>query len=168
MLAIQLQSLGSPDLMGLSYDGHLAATAATITESVAERVTRIRAKMLSVGIPVAVGTGIFTTLTFAGAFGFARSERVWAPALWLGGVATVAGLVSVAIAAKTAQDVADEAAKASALMSPREVFRTPAPAPITVTEVRASALPAIPAPSAPSATGLVANPVKTALGYYYY
>ena len=84
-------------LMGLSADGQLLTK---VTESVADRVARIRAQMISIGIPAAVGSGAFTTLVFAGAFGLAHTERVWAPALLLGGVATLAGLVSVAMASR--------------------------------------------------------------------
>lgn len=122
MLAIQLNDAG---IMGLGADGQQVVAVAT--EAVADRVRRIRARMVSLGIPVAIGTGVFTTLTFAGAFGLAHSERVWAPAIWLGAVATVAGLVSVAVAAKATEDVAKT---------------TAAPAPVTVTAPAAAPTPA--------------------------
>jgi hypothetical protein len=97
MLALQFHDAS---MMGLSAEGQLVTA---VTESVTDRVTRLRARMIAIGIPTAVGSGIFTTLTFAGAFGLARTERVWAPAFLLGGIATLAGLVSVAVAAKTAE-----------------------------------------------------------------
>ncbi len=129
MLALQLQS---PGMMGLGADGQQVV--AVVTETIAERVRRIRAKMISIGIPAAVGTGALTMLTFAGAFGLARSERVWAPAIWLGAVTTVGALVSVALAAKVADDTAKAAATptttATPATSPTVVATTPAaPAP---------------------------------------
>jgi hypothetical protein len=127
MLALQLQS---PGMMGLGADGQQVV--AVVTETIAERVRRIRAKMISIGIPAAVGTGALTMLTFAGAFGLARSERVWAPAIWLGAVTTVGALVSVALAAKVADDTAKAAATPAtpAAPSPTVVATTPAaPAP---------------------------------------
>jgi hypothetical protein len=99
-----------PAMMGLAADGQLVAQ---ITESIADRIIRIRARLLTIGIPVAVGTGVLTTATFAGAFGLAKTERVWAPALLLGGVVTLAALVSVAVAAKTATAAANDAAAAA-------------------------------------------------------
>jgi hypothetical protein len=101
-------------MMGLGADGQLVTQ---VTESIADRIIRIRARMLTIGIPVAVGTGVLTTATFAGAFGLAKTERVWAPALLLGGVATLAALVSVAVAAKTATAAANDAAAAAALVA---------------------------------------------------
>jgi len=105
MLAIQLQDQES--IMGLNAEGQLMAA---ITETVAERVARIRTRMIAIGIPVAVGSGLVTMLTFAGAFRLARTERVWTPAIWLGTVATVSGLISVTIAAQTAAAVEKETA----------------------------------------------------------
>jgi hypothetical protein len=120
MLALQFNDAG---IMGLSADGQqvVAATSA----AVADRVQRIRARMISLGIPVAVGTGVFTMLTFAGAFGLARSERVWAPAAWLGAVATIAGLVSVAAAAKVTEDAAK--APTATVVAPAPAAVTPVP-----------------------------------------
>lgn len=130
MLALQLRG---PDMMGLGADG---AFHAAVLDSVAERVARIRKRMIAIGVPVAVGSGVVTTLTFAGAFAFARSERVWAPSLWLGGVATLAGLLSTAIAAKT---VAANAAASEA--------STPAPNAVAA-ETAAAEAAAVPAPAA--------------------
>lgn len=96
MLALQ-----HSNFMGLSVDG---AFHAAVTETVAERVARIRNKMIGGGA---------TTLIFAGAFKLAKSEQVWAPSLWLGGVSAVASLLSVALAAKTAADEANEQAAAA-------------------------------------------------------
>lgn len=127
MLALQLQNPRM--MMGLGADGQQVVAAAT--EAVADRVRRIRAKMISIGIPAAVGTGAVTMLTFAGAFGLAKSERVWAPAIWLGAVTTVGALVSVALAAKVADDTAKAAATtpAAPAVSPTVVATTPAPTP---------------------------------------
>jgi len=110
MLALQFQ-----DSWGLAADG---AFHAAVTETVATRLARIRSKLVTVGIPTALIGGGVTTLIFAGAFGLARSERVWAPALWLGGVSAVAGLISVAMAAQTVEKVAVEAAAAPLAPTP--------------------------------------------------
>ena len=108
-------------MMGLGDDGQLVVK---VTESIADRIIRIRARMLTVGIPVAVGTGVLTTVAFAGAFGLAKTERVWAPALLLGSVATLAALVSVAVAAKTATAASD--AVAAALVNAKSAAAAPA------------------------------------------
>ena len=105
-------------IMGLAADG----TAAVVTATVADRVHRIRAKMLSIGIPAAVGSGVVTMLTFAGAFGLARTERGWTPAIWLGAATTLGALISVAIAVKAAENVTSEATSAAT---------TPEPVPVT-------------------------------------
>ena len=130
MLTMQLHDAGSssyPTLMGLSAEGQLVQH---ITESIAERVVRIRARMLAVGISAAVGTGLFTTLTFAGAFHLARTERVWAPAFLLGGVGTMAALVSVALAAKAVADAEASAAAATTTVTTTALPALPAPLPI--------------------------------------
>jgi len=112
-------------MFGLAQDGSLmqaqAQAQATITQTVAERVAAIRQKMVAVGIPVAVGSGVVTMLTFAGAFGLARTERVWMPAIWLGALTTIGGLIAVATAAKTSEDVAKQ----------QEAATTPVPTPVT-------------------------------------
>lgn len=113
MLALQLR--GPDSMMGLAYDGTFQAA---VAETVAERVARIRAKMVSVGIPASFATGIFTTLTFAGAFGLARTERVWLPSLLLGGVATLAALASTAVAATSVNAAAAPAATTTASTAP--------------------------------------------------
>jgi hypothetical protein len=97
-------------IMGLAADG----TAAAVTATVADRVAAIRAKMLTIGIPAAVGSGVVTMLTFAGAFGLARTERVWTPAIWLGAATAIGGLISVALAAKAASDVTSEPSETTA------------------------------------------------------
>ena len=117
MLALQYNGHGS--MMGLGVYGmplrDAAATANAVEQSIATRVAAIRAKMITLGIPLAVGTGAVTMLGFAGAFGLARTERVWAPAIWLGALATIGGLISVAMAAKVSSDAAaDQAAAAAA------------------------------------------------------
>lgn len=113
---------------GLGMFGADPSVTQQVTQSIAERVAAIRAKMISLGIPIAVGTGAVTTLAFAGAFGLAHSERVWAPSIWLGAVATVAGLVSVAMAAKVASDTATQQAAAQQAATPAPVV-TPAQPP---------------------------------------
>lgn len=109
MLALQLQN---PGIMGLSAEGQQVV--ASTTAAVAERVQRIRSKLISVGIPAAFIGGGVTTLVFAGAFGLARSERVWAPAIWLGAISTVGSLIATAIAAKAVNDVATQQAQTAA------------------------------------------------------
>lgn len=102
--------------MGLGADGALMQ--ATITQTVAERVQAIRNKMVTLGVPIAVGSGAITMLTFAAAFGLARTERVWAPALWLGAMTTVGGLITAAVAAKTAADEAKKQAETPTTVTP--------------------------------------------------
>ena len=126
MLALQRQH--PRYMMGLGSDGQQLVT--TTTDTIATRVAAIRAKMLTLGIPMAVGSGAVTMLTFAAAFGLARTERVWAPAIWLGAMTTVGALVSVAVAAKVAQDATQ--AMPSAPMTTAAAaapVATPAPTP---------------------------------------
>jgi hypothetical protein len=105
MFAMQLQHSG---MMGLGDDGQQAMATSTQSmaagaQSVANRVASIRERMLAIGIPAAIGTGAVTMLTFAAAFGLARTERVWIPAIWLGAVSTIGALVSVAVAARATE-----------------------------------------------------------------
>jgi hypothetical protein len=103
-----------------------------VTQSIADRIAAIRAKMVKVGIPAAVGTGVVATFVSAGAFGLARTERVWTPSLFLGGVAVAAGLIATALAAKVAKDTATAQATAAAT--------APTAAPATAPVVDASAV----------------------------
>jgi hypothetical protein len=101
--------------MGLNAEG---VPVAPVTATIADRVAAIRARMIAIGVPVAVGSGVVTMLAFAGAFGLARTERVWTPAIWLGAVATIGGLISVAVAAKATDDAAKTAALAPTSPAP--------------------------------------------------
>lgn len=98
---LALQHHGS--MMGLNWQGQFAEA---VTTTVAERVAKIRADMLKIGIPVAIGSGALTMLTFAGAFGLAHTDRIWAPAAWLGAATAIGALISVAVTAKTMTDAA--------------------------------------------------------------
>lgn len=100
---LALQHHGS--MMGLNRRGQFADA---VTTTVAERVAKIRSDMLKIGIPVALGSGVLTMVTFAGAFGLAHTERIWAPAAWLGAATAVGALISVAIAAKTIESTTAE------------------------------------------------------------
>jgi len=144
MLALQLQGC-SNCIMGLRDDATPAqpSIATQVEQTIADRVAAIRAKMIQLGIPVAVGTGVVTMLAFAGAFGLARTERVWTPSIWLGALTTIGGLIGVATAAKATSDAATTAAATSTTTA-----TTPTPA------------------TTPTATSPAANPA--ALGRFYY
>jgi len=123
MLALQFQN-GS-HMMGLGANGQQVVVATT--ETIADRVARIRTRMIAIGIPAAVGSGAVTMLTFAAAFGLARTERVWVPAIWLGAVTTIGALVSVAVAAKATEDAAKSATAATTPATAAPVTPTPTP-----------------------------------------
>lgn len=113
MLEVQLQGC-SNCIMGLDADAAVQSSVTQqVTQTLAERVAAIRAKMISLGIPVAVGSGVVTMLAFAGAFGLARTERVWTPSIWLGALTTIGGLIGVATAAKATSDAAATASAAA-------------------------------------------------------
>lgn len=128
-----------------------------VTQSVADRIAAIRAKMVKVGIPAAVGSGVLTMFVSAGAFGLARTERVWTPSIFLGGVATLAGLVATALAAKIAKDVATEQATAP-------VSTTPATATAPIVD---NALPTTDSGVTVEPASVDASSVATNFGYSY-
>jgi hypothetical protein len=53
-------------------------------------------RLAAVGVPAAIIGGALTTLTFGVAFKLAKTERAWTPALFLGGITALAGLVKLA------------------------------------------------------------------------
>jgi hypothetical protein len=148
MLAFQVN--GHSVMMGLGDDGVPTApvTAEAVMQQIRDRVASIRSKLVTFGIPGAVLVGGATTLVFAGAFGAARTERVWTPALIIGGATALAGLLGLAGAA----------AAANTALPPAQPTPAPLPAPTPIVTVPPSidSLPTasgsvVVSPSAPSA-----------------
>jgi len=99
MLALQLNQPSF--FMGLGADGQpvMPVTAEAVLQQIRDRAASIRAKLVTFGIPGAVLTGGATMLVFAGAFKLAGTERVWLPALLVGGATAAAGLLGIAAVA---------------------------------------------------------------------
>ena len=133
MLAFQVN--GHSIMMGLGDDGAPSApiTAEVVMQQIRDRVASIRSKLVTFGIPGAVLVGSATTLVFAGAFGVARTERVWTPALIIGGATALAGLLGLAGAAAAANAALPPAASTPAPL--------PMPTPVATTPPSIDALP---------------------------
>lgn len=108
MLAMQLNGYGFS--MGLGADGTPATTTPTAPAPVTPTTTtpppptqKEDKDLVSKGITMAAISGITTTAVFAGAFGLARTERVWTPALFLGALTLLTGLVNTAMVKKEAE-----------------------------------------------------------------
>lgn len=109
MLAFEIN--GHHGMMGLGGDGAPVAPtpAATAQPSVGARIRTIGNRMTKYGLVSAAVTGGLSTILFASAFSAARTERVWTPALILGGASAlnmlIVAVVGRALASGAVSDV---------------------------------------------------------------
>jgi hypothetical protein len=113
-------------MMGLDEWGQqiLAQAEADSTSRERARLARIRSRLLAVGIPSSVAGGLVTTLIFAGAFSVAKTERVWLPALILGGAAALSGLARAVVAANSVAALERELERESATVAAQPLAPT--------------------------------------------
>ncbi len=135
---------GMRNLMGLAADGSSPSTATStntqILAAIAARATAIRQQALTAGVPAAAIAGLSVMFTAAGAFGLAKTERVWLPSLYLGALTLISGLIGAAVVATNATATATAEANAAAGTG------APVPAGSTTPSIQTSLTPSPAAP----------------------
>jgi len=90
-----LSAYKTPKLLGDGSDGY-SSGASSGASSMQHYHHHAKNRLVAVGVPAALVGGALTTLTFGAAFKLARTDRAWAPALLLGGITALAGLLKLA------------------------------------------------------------------------